>query len=528
MKAARNIFAMPAATGSLRTLNAEFINKTLAKFKHWLDYPKRSRQTSRLQQMLAIRRERDHHENAVTAPPEDEYIDLCCMWAVEFYTPAHMDSLIKYAADLDRAARSTGPHVQTISSWLNDSTGHPFSSSWMDLGTWQPKGSIQRVFPLDREVDLPLAVSYATGRISSVSPSIVAVAVCFAFNDEFATRFDSALRADKTTYAVPHRGGATFFRPEKQKRDDIDLIRTQMSQRAASWFRQTIPGVFSEGLLGGQLPTCELLTLRKAEPFAAPEQFTYPDGQFMRIFGVHGDWNAWEDTRIRGLKFAVDCRSEGGPRFHSIVALNEQSWLRADMQMYGDEPRWGRVNFLSEMMPDMLSYWALWPLLIGYTEEITKIRNTVVSNIGKTTNVAKTLERVERRMAVLSDMEAIATDLAEVSLSQRTPWHIGRQFKACQPQLYPGNDTLLEMLVDSITERAKWLGITNQSVMEQLSQLGTMMAASENVRLQKAITWLTVAILLLTALSAALVATQITIPDWIKSILGQAWAILNR
>lgn len=479
--------------------------------------------------MLTQMRTRDHEENIVTAPPEDEYVDLCCMWAVEFYTPAQMDSLVKYAVKLDKAARFSPSHARTVTSWLDNTMGHPFSSSWMNLGTWQPKGSVQRVFPLDRELELPEAVDYATGRILSISPSIVGVVVCFVFNRRFATSFDQALRSDKTAYAVPNRGGASFFEPETQKQLDIDLIRNQMSERAASWFQETIPGVFSGGLLGGRLPTCEFLTLRKAEPFAASEQLAYPNGRYMGILAVDRDRGTWENTRIPGLKFAVDCRSRNGPRFHSIVAMKEQSWLNAGagMEMYGHEPRWARVNYVSQMMPDTLSYWGLWPLLVGYTEEITKIRNSGAIGIGKTTNVAKTLERAGVHMGNLSDIAAVASDLAEVSLSRRMSLDNGGLFKPCRPQSYPGSDDLLAMFIKTTTERAKWLHITNQSVMDQLAQLGTMIAASENVRLQKAITWLTVVILLLTGISAALLATQIISPNWIKSMLDQAWAILG-
>ena len=97
--------------------------------------------------MLTRMRTRDHEENIVTARPEDEYVDLCCMWAVEFYTPAQMDSLVKYAVKLDKAARFSPSHARTVTSWLDNTMGHPFSSSWMNLGTWQPKGKCSAGLP---------------------------------------------------------------------------------------------------------------------------------------------------------------------------------------------------------------------------------------------------------------------------------------------------------------------------------------------------------------------------------------------
>ena len=138
------------------------------------------------------------------------------------------------------------------------------------------------------------------------------------------------------------------------------------------------------------------------------------------------------------------------------------------------------------------------------------------------------MERVGGHMADLSDMEAIASDLAEIQLPRRMHSYDGGRFKRCQPELYAENDNLLEMLVELTTERAKWLRITGQSLSNQFSQLGTMIAATKNVRLQSAITWLTVAILLLTVFSAGLFATQIGLSSWIRPILDQAWAVLSR
>ena len=225
-------------------MNVESINNKLAAFKHKLGFERGSARASIWEQALKQRRGNDQNENARSVPPEDEYVDLCCMWAVEFYTPAHMDKLAEYATHLDKAARSAWPNAPTISSWLNDAIGHPSGFSWMDLGTWQPKGSIQRDPLLDPEIDLPDSVSWATGRISSISSSIVAVVVCFVFDDEFSECFDRALRVDKTTYAVPHRGGMSFVGTEMQKRKDIDLIRVQMSERVASWFQVNYTGCF--------------------------------------------------------------------------------------------------------------------------------------------------------------------------------------------------------------------------------------------------------------------------------------------
>ena len=58
-------------------------------------------------------------------------------------------------------------------------------------------------------------------------------------------------------------------------------------------------------------------------------------------------------------------------------------------------------------------------------------------------------------MADLSDMEAIATDLAEIQCGAECLRMMERDFKRCQSELYAENDNLLEMLVERTTERGK-------------------------------------------------------------------------
>ena len=44
---------------------------------------------------LAIYRKRDAERNSATTPPEDECVDLCCAWGIEFYTPTYIPNLIE-------------------------------------------------------------------------------------------------------------------------------------------------------------------------------------------------------------------------------------------------------------------------------------------------------------------------------------------------------------------------------------------------------------------------------------------------
>src|SRR5579862_8528797 len=49
---------------------------------------------------LSVWRSEDAKKNAETSPPHDESIDLSCIWAVEFYSPAYIRSLLDGLATL--------------------------------------------------------------------------------------------------------------------------------------------------------------------------------------------------------------------------------------------------------------------------------------------------------------------------------------------------------------------------------------------------------------------------------------------
>ena len=49
---------------------------------------------SHVKDILRHYKERDPKENQDSTPPDHEFVDLICLWAVEFYTPAHTDDLV--------------------------------------------------------------------------------------------------------------------------------------------------------------------------------------------------------------------------------------------------------------------------------------------------------------------------------------------------------------------------------------------------------------------------------------------------
>ena len=122
------------------------------------------------------------------------------------------------------------------------------------------------------KTDLPPNVSHAYGDIYCFTPSLVAVVFEFAFDEKHSRILDDALRQERESYVTPISTGYRIHDPGNQRISHIEKIRKDTKRLITEWFSENIPGVFSDGLLGGDFPTCEFVTLRKAQPFPAVDE----------------------------------------------------------------------------------------------------------------------------------------------------------------------------------------------------------------------------------------------------------------
>ena len=142
-------------------------------------------------------RKNDPTRNAETTPPEDEHVDLPCMWAVEFYTPSHVDKLVDNLKKLGWD-QNDFPGRESPASWVRITRQHSEGGSWLDLGTIR-SGDDERPWPpRNRTAPLPMYVRYAGGGIYSLTPSLTCIVIRFVFEDNFrlSARYD--LKAAQT------------------------------------------------------------------------------------------------------------------------------------------------------------------------------------------------------------------------------------------------------------------------------------------------------------------------------------------
>ena len=472
-----------------------------------------------LKDRLTEYRERDPQENFDTTPPEDEFIDLVCLWAVEIYTPSHIDSLVDSFIGLGWDRDGDPGELPNPITWLEGLRRDHLGGAWLNLGLLGASNLKAFWRGPDHEVPLPPNVQYATAGLYSLTPSLVCMVVGFVFDNASAGMFDRALRTDHSTYATPTRRGWQFRGPLNQKSDHITKCRTELSNLAFDWFARHLPGLFSSGLLGGQLPTCELITTRLYEPFESLSEGENPVYGYRWILGLGRDIDAWKYKGAPNLRLRLPRGWEQEPRHHAVLAMRESLSEQCKANEASKQSVRDKLYELDQIVPNWLTVWAILPLLEGYTRQIREIRDSAMLRPKGRQNSLKVLEALEKHVSFSMDIAAVVSEFTPESTTPIFLFRLEGQFKPCHERL----DRELSLAASFnrvIRHHANWLKRTDRSLRDQLTQYGSILGAAENVRLQRKIgllTWVLVAFGLVTLLMTVLTVTQ---SEWFSDTLS--------
>ena len=450
-------------------------------------------------------KERDPQSISEISPPEDERIDMYCTWGVEFYTPTHFEPLVQAFTKLGAPSDARDPS-ERARVWLNGLTRNREQFSWMHIGHLVPKGSGLEFGRDTYEINLPQNTKYAIIGIYATSPSLVAVVVCFVFNDDASTRFDKALRKNSRLSEQVDRNGYEPYDPRKEKTEDIESIRTSLRRDIEQWFSHNFPGLFSpkiidnwlsrnlpglfspkiidnwfsdslRGLMSQEvvvhspeipnIPTCEFITLHKAEPFPSYEERSNGHQDFLDILGLQDDYEVWQSSRIPGLKFRMP--DESGMPNHSLLVIKEGQHTRPD--------RDSRIEHINRYVTHFLRLWALLPMIERYNQHLNKVRDSV-----RLTNRIEVLEALKSEIAYNVDISAVTSELSDfANQGRRLIPDIDRfdlRNGESQMDLRDGLETVVAEQVERLQKR-------NTSLRDHLMRYGTLVGAVHDVQNQK-------------------------------------------
>ena len=438
--------------------------------------------------ILERHRKKDVSRNAETTPSEDEYVDLRCIWTVEYYTPSHVDNLVE-GLQMLKSEDDYLPGRESPASWIQNTRQFSSGGSVFYLGTIRSVDD-ERPWPIPhRTIPLPKFVDRALGRIYSLTPSLTCIVVCFEFEESTRRRLDEALRKQRQTFVRHLSRGYQPVDPFWQKTEEVRQIRDEYRNATANWFHENLPGVFSSGLLGGRLPTCELITLRKVEPFPDPMAEGVSRPEYLRILDLMISISAWRSTETPGLKFSFG-HSGLRPESELTFAVRETDIDSTELlDRYGGLP--GLVTYVDDKHQEMIAKLAVEPLLNGYSKGLNELRDSVTTGIRQ-----RTRRRPFQTLQSLVDNPAYDVDIAAVTADLKSytgePSRFWRDLSVFAPDYKRGNQNPLdETFGFAVNRHAERLNQTDLSLRDHLTQYGSLIAATENIRIQKQIICLT-------------------------------------
>ena len=287
--------------------------------------------------------------------------------------------------------------------------------------------------------------------------------------------------------------------------DHIGNIRTDAKRLVADWFSKNIPGLCSAGLLGGEFPTCEFVTLRKAQPFPTKEEY---DGEFqwyMHDLGLNHSFGSWECEREPSLRFCPSSEIRNAGNYHSILSINEHSWNQCETQANDRSAKETKIHDMHRKMSGILGMWAVGVLLEGYARHFSALRNSGILRATHRQSAVQALKQVFENVSYSIDIAAVTDELNSLVRMQRPlSFEVERFVPRPDAPDYMRKESLEQLIYRQIGKNADWLQTLDIAVREQLTQYGTILGAVENLHLQKSISRFSCAILALTIVLAVL------------------------
>lgn len=450
---------------------------------------------------LARAREDDDQENEQTSPPEDEQICLHALTVAELYGPSQVDALCRRLDSLgwrDAIAESRDP-VE----WIKRGRDGSSTGSWFNLGVLTRPGD-KRFLAERRFVDLPDDVDYASGQIFCLTPSITCLVVRFIYTDAYALSLDAALRKKRQTAFTRVHRGYRYNKPRFEKQRDVERIRIGGTEQASAWFTSHLPGLFAGGLLDGQHPCIEMLTLAKAKPFEASQR------GYLYALGLDRGFDVWRSKTLEGLVFASTSFRDTH-RFHACLSINLDDLHTVELEAWGGRCRHGYTNYLDDDTNTLLSRWALLALAAGIERSIHNFRDSMYSKAGQRKATQRTLTTMSQFISSSMDRAMISADISQFA-KQRGLFLLDFPKMLLEKSRFNDHDKELgESIGRQLELRATSLNETNRAVSDLLAQQGSMLSATESIKLQHRVdvmTWVMVVLTIVTTVFSALSAYE--------------------
>ena len=288
----------------------------------------------------------------------------------------------------------------------------------------------------------------------------------------------------------------------------------------SNWFRTHLPGLFaSDGTLGSH-PTFELLTLRISDPFSDDEQEQNFNATWLNCLGLHQPDEVWSSRTLSELKLIWPLRGEIADQPHAILAAREDSLFCEISEQEDGRSQESPIHHVDKVASTLFSRLGVVCMLNHYERYLNHCRDMMIPSRRSKATPMRVIEDVCSRLANGIDIFAMATELREF-FGERGTFSVDLEEFDSFRSMFGGRDmgSLSAELVHLTQNQTARIEYADQASRTIVNQYGNMLGIRENLRLQKRVSRLTLAIAMLTViiLAFSIMTTMPRVNEWVVS-----------
>ena len=296
------------------------------------------------------------------------------------------------------------------------------------------------------------------------------------------------------------RGRISYLEPTHIKQRGIEGIRSDFRRMVSGWFMENLPGYFAHSNLPQRFPTAELLSTRSEDVFV--EKPGKVDFDWRKILANVAAHDIWTSSYTSGLRFVEAQNRWPHERENSMIACASiQSLPEERIRMYGGNEG-AIVAICHESLEGCLAYLAIKAFLAEVARDLKTSREEVSFSKSNRKTI-RTIDRIQRFFDRNSGAPSVARELRDLTKTPGRFEHYCEDFTAMPWINDKPSRQLAKELREHVHFRASALIEDESSTREHFEQLSTILSIRESVRAQRKMEVLTIAALLVAAVSFA-------------------------
>jgi hypothetical protein len=413
------------------------------------------------------------------------------IWLAELFTPTTLPSLISGVREL-----TSRQDDDDLVEWIT-STRRRGGGAWRSLTLARPAGSPDQV---------PAGIAYIQLSLHALTSTVTVLTAGFVLEDDRAQGLEGILNQEFATQAeILPDGAHRILRVENQKASAVEEWRTSLRQEAAAWLAKRFPGSFHR-LAPGQPPAIELLLTSQHRPWEPDAGLGTPGWiRMLDLDGLHGYWECATIPSLR-LQERRDSGLRSGQRHRLLLAGLEQEFLAHPAGgTGGSRSRPEAIFLLGLSLTGLLARWSLTALIRELEEQLAALQD--VADQASRSRSPRTLADTQRQLLQTGiDSRIVVNDI--VRYAQSPLWrHDVLDFTEVLPPALQGQEEPTPSLAESLRQRqitdGQRVSRLETDLREVLSTSAELTSASETLRLNRTLVWLTVIAIIVAIVAAA-------------------------